>query len=68
MIFTRDHDPPHIHVKGGGRLGIWHLNCPHGPVSVRVLYGFSGTEAGAIETDLNRMVLFLCKQWSRVHG
>lgn len=67
-IYTRDHDPPHIHVVGGGRLGVWHLNCPLGPVSVRLLHGFSGPEARSVEREVNRLVPFLCTQWGRIHG
>jgi hypothetical protein len=66
-IYTRDQDPPHIHVTGGGRLGIWLLSCPREPVSVRVLHGINGAEARSLETELNRLVPFLCSRWIEVH-
>jgi hypothetical protein len=67
-IYTRDHDPPHVHVVGNGRLGIRHLNCPLWPVSVRLLRGFGAAEARTVEKELNRLVPFLCSQWGRIHG
>ena len=68
MIFTDDHEPPHVHVFRAGSEAVFFLNCPDGPPSLRDRKGFSFREVNKIEKWLTEYVTALCGDWRRLHG
>jgi hypothetical protein len=69
IIFTDDHAPAHVHVRGKGVEWIYWLNCPKGPISYRDGEGtISPNEQRALEGFLNDNVAMLCERWLEIDG
>lgn len=68
FTWSNDHRPAHVDVEKAGKLAIFYLHCPEGPVSLRENHGFTTRELRTIATELNSMVLALCEGWEAVHG
>jgi hypothetical protein len=68
LIFTDDHEPPHVHVLGNGVEFVYNLNCPNGSVTRRA-GGFgdpSPNERRALEKFLNDNLETLCAAWEGI--
>jgi hypothetical protein len=68
VIYPNDHWPTHVHVIGQGNSAIFNLNCPAGPLSLRVNFGFSEHESHDIQAKLQNQIAELCKAWEEIHG
>jgi hypothetical protein len=69
VIFTDDHAPAHVHVRGKGVELIYWLNCSKGPVGYRDGAGaISPNEQRALEDFLNDNVGILCERWLEIDG
>ncbi len=68
MIYPNDHWPAHVHVTGQGNSAIFNLNCPAGPLSLRVNFGFSDRQSHEIQVKLLDHIAELCRAWEEIHG
>ena len=68
MVYPNDHRPAHVHVVGSDHEVVFDLHCPLGPPEVRENYGFSLKELGKIKGALAEDLIFLCAEWSKIHG
>jgi hypothetical protein len=68
VIYPNDHLPAHVHVIGQGDSAIFNLNCPAGPLSLRVNFGFRDREVRDIQAELLDHIAELCKAWEEIHG
>lgn len=68
VVYPNDHRPAHVHVIGSDSEAVFDLNCPFGPPEVRENYGFSQKELGKVKSELAADLIFLCVEWSRIHG
>ena len=68
VIHSNDHRPAHVHAIRKDKEAIFLLNCPNGPIELRVDYGFNNREVGQIRNFLTTHLPDLCQQWSEIHG
>ncbi len=68
VIWSNDHRPAHVHVKGGQSEAVFVLNCPDGPAELRESYGFRLSEVNRILLALTDLVTPLCEEWRKIHG
>ncbi len=68
VIYTDDHEPPHVHVHLAGCEAVFALNCPNGPLELRERQGFTLRETRQIEKWLTAQIEDLCRQWEEIHG
>jgi hypothetical protein len=68
VVYPNDHEPAHVHVIGRGCEALFNLNCPAGPVELRVNYTFSRRELGAVLPELGSHIATLCSAWEAIHG
>jgi len=68
VIWSNDHRPAHVHVKGTDDEAVFNLNCPDGPPELRERFGFQLPEVNRIETALGEVIPALCEKWSEIHG
>ncbi|MFY9842267.1 MAG: DUF4160 domain-containing protein [Terriglobales bacterium] len=68
VVYPNDHQPAHVHVIGPGCEALFNLNCPAGPVELRVNFTFSRREVGRVHKELDGHVTMLCDAWGRIHG
>jgi Domain of unknown function (DUF4160) len=68
VVYPNDHQPAHVHVMGGGCEALFNLNCPAGPVELRVNYTFSRRELGTVLKELGSHLAMLCGAWEGIHG
>jgi len=68
VIYSNDHRPAHVHVRGSGCEAVFELDCPSGPPCLRENYGYTqkylGRLAGSLMTELGQ----LCWRWEEIHG
>jgi hypothetical protein len=68
-IFTQDHRPSHVHVSDANGRAAFFLNCPDGPVEMRVVsYGFNTRQVNRIVEMLADRIAELCEKWREIHG
>jgi len=68
IIYTSDHRPAHVHVRGAGKEALFYLNCPDGPPEVRGNFRFNTGELTRIQVKLIPHVVALCAAWKEMHG
>jgi hypothetical protein len=68
VIYPNDHRPAHVHVIGRDREAVFSLNCPTGPVCLRVNYSFRRRELAPVKISLTKNLASLCSQWEEIHG
>lgn len=68
VIWPNDHQPAHMHVKGGGGEAVFNLDCPDGPPELRESYSFKLAEVNRIEDALVDAIATLCAQWRTIQG
>ena len=68
VIYPNDHWPAHVHVIGQGNSAIFNLNCPAGPLNLRVNFGFSDHQLHDIQAKLLDHITELCRAWEEIHG
>jgi len=68
VIYPNDHGPAHVHVIRQGNGAIFNLNCPAGPLSLRVNFGFRDRELRDIQVELLDHIAELCMAWEEIHG
>jgi hypothetical protein len=68
VIFTNDHGPAHVHVKGAEGEAVFNLNCPSGPPTLRDSYGFKRPDIGGMMAALSAALEILCAEWRAIHG
>lgn len=66
VIYTHDHQPPHVHVIGNDGDAVFNLNCPDGPPELRELY-IRQRKANLIRQILIDHLPELCRKWSEIH-
>ena len=67
MIFTNDHEPPHVHVFKAECRAIVLLNCPTGPPTLRESEGFNKRELNKIYRIVSSKIKLLCLKWEEIH-
>jgi len=68
MIYTSDHRPAHVHIRGAGKEALFYLNCPDGPPDLRGNFRFKKRELTRMQTKLVPHVAALCAAWKEIHG
>jgi len=70
VIYPNDHRPAHVHVMDAHREAVFFLNCPDGPVELRLSKGFKTHELGPIVDALmpQHQMKAACEKWSEIHG
>jgi hypothetical protein len=68
VVYSNDHRPAHVHVKGAAGEAVFNLNCPGGPLQLRESHGFRLREARNIEKALASVLGGLCREWRLIHG
>ncbi len=68
VIFSSDHRPAHVHMKGADGEAVFNLHCPGGPPALRESYGFKRPDLNGIKATLTGALTFLCAEWSRIHA
>jgi hypothetical protein len=68
-VYSNDHPPPHVHVRGKGKEARFKLNRPEGPVE---LWDHKGDwklsqlqEAGE---EIAARLAACCDMWRKIHG
>jgi hypothetical protein len=64
IIFTNDHNPPHIHVQrgeGGAKIGLQ-------PLEVVEYYGLNARQLGDIIIIVKEHHSYLLDRWNEFHG
>ncbi len=72
LIYTRDHFPPHVHIKQGDGVFVVYLNGEKGRepgvLWVREAHGLNRqTQRRALQIVTENLTLLL-EQWSEIHG
>jgi hypothetical protein len=67
IIYTGDHRPAHVHVRGAGKEVLFYLNCPAGPPELRDNFRFSPGELNRIREKLEPHIAALCAIWKEIH-
>jgi hypothetical protein len=67
-IYTSDHRPSHVHVFGDDSEAIFNLNCPTGPIELRVNYGFKSKTLNGLMLHILGKVSGFCEVWRSIHG
>jgi len=68
VIWSNDHRPAHVHIKGPDGEAVFNLNCPAGPPVLRESYGFRLADLNGIEAALVAAMAGLCAEWRMIHG
>jgi hypothetical protein len=68
VIYTRDHEPAHVHARGAGVQAIFLLPCAGGEVEVRGRFGTSQQEEAMLARFIEENRDILCKAWEDLHG
>ncbi len=68
MIFTHDHEPPHVHARGSGVQAIFLLNCSGASVAVRARFGTTPQQEALLAGFIEQNRDILCKAWEDLHG
>ena len=68
VIYSNDHRPPHIHLIGHGCEAVFNLQCPHGPLALRVNCGFSRRDLNRVIDKLTDQLAVFCYEWRQIHG
>ncbi len=68
IVYSNDHRPAHVHVKGAAGEAVFILHCPDGPPTLRESFGFHGAELSRIEMELTGALAILCAKWRSIHG
>jgi hypothetical protein len=64
MIFTNDHEPPHVHVCKGGAEAVINLD----PVSIRENYRMAKKELRKAKDIVEANRSELLQAWEEIHG
>ena len=67
VIYPNDHRPAHVHVIGKGGEAVFILNCPNGPLELRVSFRFNAPELSRIASALSAELALLCAKWREIH-
>jgi len=67
IIYTSDHRPAHVHIRGDGKEALFYLNCPDGPPELRGNFRFKSSELTRIRAKLTPHVAALCAAWKEIH-
>jgi len=68
VIYPNDHRPPHVHVMSQEGEVVFQLQCPHGPLLLREVYGLSRRQVSGIGLRLNSRHASLCTHGRSIHG
>ena len=68
VIWSNDHRPAHVHVKGSESEAVFDLHCPYGPPELRESYGFRLADINRIAASLTLAIGPLCEDWRNIHG
>ena len=63
MIFTNDHEPPHVHVTGGGRKGRFKITPPE-------VYDYNDFDSKTTKRILKKIADkqdYFLKKWHEAH-
>lgn len=64
VIFTNDHDPPHVHVFGQGAEAKLSLD----PVALLSSVGFKKSDLKRILNEVQAQRELLIEKWNEIHG
>lgn len=64
VIFTNDHDPPHVHVFGQGA----EANLSFDPVALISSAGFKKPDLKRILKEVQDQRVILLRKWNEIHG
>ncbi len=64
VIFTNDHDPPHVHVFGQGAEAKLSLD----PVALGWSAGFKKPDLKRILTEVQEQRAMMIEKWDEIHG
>jgi hypothetical protein len=67
VMFTNDHDPPHVHVFGQGGEAKLVLERSSG-VRIEWAAGISRTDLQKIKLEAERQQALLIQTWAKIHG
>lgn len=67
VIYSNDHQPPHVHVIGPDTEAIFQLNCPDGPPLAVRCYQLSLSALNLIQDHLHTHIHLLCRHWRHIH-
>jgi hypothetical protein len=68
VIFTREHEPPHVHAIRGRDFIVFVLNCRAGPATERESKGVTRAEQRALLAFVNDNIGVLCEAWRVLRG
>lgn len=69
VIYSGDHRPAHVHVKGAGFEIVFNLNCPSGPLEVRNIGGkVADRTIYRIAALIEPGIAAYCAAWRKHHG
>jgi hypothetical protein len=68
VIYTNDHQPPHVHVIGDGCEAVFEMNCDGRPITLRENYGFALARLRKIKVVLQQQKRVICLAWEKIHG
>ena len=68
VIYTRDHEPAHVHARGPGVEAVFLLPCAGGAAIVRARFGTSPHEEVMLARFIEENRDILCKAWEVLHG
>ena len=68
VIWSNDHRPAHVQVKGAEGEAVFNLHCPGGSPALRESYGFRLADLNWIEDALAAAITALCAEWRTIHG
>lgn len=68
VIYSNDHRPAHVHVKGGKGEAVYILHCPDGPPELRESFGFQKRQLNRISERIREILSLLCDEWGDIHG
>lgn len=66
MIYSAEHDPPHIHAIRGRVLVVFNLNCPDGSVEIRDSRRATRREKAFLMEFANANLAVFCEEWRRL--
>ena len=66
VIYTRDHEPAHVHARGHGVEAVFILPCAGGAAYVRGRFGTTPQEEAMLARFIEENIL--CKAWEDLHG
>ena len=67
MIFTDDHEPPHVHAIGPDSRASYNLLCAIRDITLRHSENLKPQEERALSTFIVDNVETLCRAWREIH-